>query len=107
MNHLTQFQHSRLHIKDLGHFKFFFGFEVARDQYGIHHCQYRYAIDIFIDFSFLGNKPTITPMDQNLKLSKDNGQLLPDLRVYRQLIGRLLYLTLTQPDIYFFVHLLN
>lgn len=107
MNHLTQFPHSQLHIKDLGHFKFFLGFEVARDQYGIHLCQYKYAIDIFIDFSFLSNKPTITPMDQNLKLSKDNGQLLPDPRVYRRLIGRLLYLTLTQPDIYFFVHLLN
>ncbi|KAB1219928.1 hypothetical protein CJ030_MR3G009570 [Morella rubra] len=44
-------------------------------------------------------------MDPNLKLSKDVEQLLPDPGVYRRLIGRLLYLTLTRPDIYFSMHL--
>jgi hypothetical protein len=46
-------------------------------------------------------------MDQNLKLSKLEGPLLPDPTAYRRLIRRLIYLTLTRPNIVFVVHKLN
>ncbi|KAL5542134.1 hypothetical protein UlMin_009844 [Ulmus minor] len=47
----------------------------------------------------LGTKPINTPMEVNLKLSKDEGDLLEDPASYRRLIGKLLYLTITRPDL--------
>lgn len=48
----------------------------------------------------IGSKPVNTPMEQNLHLSKeDEGRPIADSSQYRKLIGRLLYLTLTRPDI--------
>ncbi|KAL0878329.1 hypothetical protein Bca101_028035 [Brassica carinata] len=46
-------------------------------------------------------------MDPNVHLSKDTGTVLDDATPYRELIGRLLYLTITRPDITFVVHRLS
>lgn len=48
-------------------------------------------------------------MDPNLKLSKESGPFLSaeDATVYRRLVGRLLYLQISRPDISFAVHRLS
>lgn len=46
-------------------------------------------------------------MEHNLQLSKDQGELLDDLTTYKRLIGLLLYLTNTRPDITYDVHTLT
>ena len=59
------------------------------------------------DTSHLGSRLVKSPMEQNLHLSKDQGKLLPDANQYRRLIGRLLYLTLTRPNVTNVVHRLS
>ncbi|XP_019058657.1 PREDICTED: uncharacterized protein LOC109116882 [Tarenaya hassleriana] len=46
-------------------------------------------------------------MDCNGKMQSDSGQLMEDITSYRRLVGRLLYLTITRPDIAFAVHKLS
>lgn len=69
--------------------------------------QRKYALDILADTSLLAYKPCVVPMDLNTKLSKDSWTPLPNATPYRKLVGRLLYLTITRPDITFVVHHLS
>ena len=52
-------------------------------------------------------KPVLTPMEQNLKLSKFQGGEMVDNTTYRQLNGSLIYLTITQPDISYAISILS
>ncbi|XP_072087345.1 retrovirus-related Pol polyprotein from transposon RE1 [Arachis hypogaea] len=91
----------RFKIKDIGDLKFFIGMEVARSKEGILLNQRKYAMDILKDAGFENCKPASTPMDYSTKLSKTEGVPLSDSTEYRKLVGKLLYLTNTRPDISF------
>lgn len=83
------------------------GLEVARNKSGISLCQCYFALDLLSEAGFLGCKPHKTLMYRSLKLSHKYGTPLPDPGCYKRLVGRLLYLTTTRPDLSFAVQQLS
>jgi hypothetical protein len=82
---LKDFLAQKFHIKDLGTLKYFLGIEVARSPTGIFLNQRKYALDILSDSGHLGARPTTFPMEQNLKLTNEEGTLLIDPSPYNVL----------------------
>ncbi|KAG7578814.1 GAG-pre-integrase domain [Arabidopsis thaliana x Arabidopsis arenosa] len=99
--------HAAFKIKDMGAPKFFLGLEIARNATGISVCQRKYALDILASTGMLACQPCRVPMDPTITLTKETGTLLDNGTSYRELVGRLLYLTITRPDITFAVHKLS
>ncbi|KAK2990889.1 hypothetical protein RJ640_006078 [Escallonia rubra] len=89
----------RFHLKKLGELHHFLGLELEQNEEGIFLCQQKYAKDLLIRFGLFGSNVIETPMEVNANLHMDEGEDIKDPTKYRQLIGSLIYLTLTRPDI--------
>ncbi|KAK9668714.1 hypothetical protein RND81_13G080700 [Saponaria officinalis] len=96
----------RFEMTDLGLMNFFLGMEVHQAE-GIFISQTKYAREILKRFKMENCKSVSTPLVVNEKLSKDDGSKEVDLKQYRSLVGSLLYLTVTRPDLMFATSLLS
>lgn len=103
MEHLKSFLLKQFRIKDLGDLKYFLGIEFSRSKKGLFLSQRKYTLDILQDAGLTGARPEKCPMEQNVKLQTTDGAILNDPTRYRRLVGKLIYLTVTRPDIVFAV----
>lgn len=93
-------------MADLGEMSYFLGIEVKQSQGEIFICQQKYANEILKKFHMEGCKSVSTPMCQKVKLFRDDGAKVDESH-YRSLIGCLMYLTATRPDILYAVNVLS
>ena len=98
---------SVFHMKDLRPVRYFLGIEIDRTSAGFFLSQKKYTSDILKEFGMSHSKPLQLPMDSHTKLTPDKGAPLTDPRSYQKLVGKLIYLTITRPDIAYSVHILT
>jgi hypothetical protein len=79
--------------------KYFLGFQIKQLQESTFICQIKYIQDILKKFGMKNAKPMKTPMGTNGHLDLDTGGKSVDQKVYRSMIGSLLYLCASRPDI--------
>ncbi|XP_014506436.1 uncharacterized protein LOC106766202 [Vigna radiata var. radiata] len=94
-------------MTDLGLMNYFLGIEVKLQKEGIFISQKKYIEALLKKFKMNGCKPVTTPLVVNDKLQKDDGAQEADASRYRSLIGSLLYMTTTRPDIMYATSLLS
>ncbi|KAK2966198.1 hypothetical protein RJ640_008764 [Escallonia rubra] len=107
IHRLKSYLDQKFYIKDLGKILYFLGIEVACSPSSIVICQRKYALDILEESGLLDAKPSSFPIDSKYKLQTNIGPLCANLGRYRRIVGRLLYLTITRPDISYAVHILS
>jgi hypothetical protein len=94
-------------MKDLGMMHYFLGLEVWQKLDEIFLNQAKYAVEILKRFKMMYCKSMPTPMVTNLKLLSDTSSETVDATMYRRIIGPLMYLTNTRPDICFAVNTMS
>lgn len=107
---IQQFKDDMLQVfemTDLGEMSYFLGMEVEQKNGEIFISQRKYAKEILKKFNMESCKSMSTPMCQKEKLCKDDGAEQVDETLYRSLIGCLMYLTATRPDILYVVSVLS
>jgi hypothetical protein len=83
----------------MGELKYFLGFQIKQLQEGTFICLTKYIQDIIKKFRMKNAKPIKTPMGTNGHLDLDTGGKTVDQKVYWSMIGSLLYLCASRPDI--------
>ncbi|GJY44433.1 putative ribonuclease H-like domain-containing protein, partial [Tanacetum coccineum] len=102
----TEFEdcmHKRFQMSSMGELTFFLGLQVKQQPDGIFISQDKYVADILKKFDFWSIRTATTPIESNKPLVKDEDGEDVDVHVYRSMIGSLMYLTASRPDIMFAV----
>ena len=91
-------------MKDLGHLSYFLGLEITHFTDGLYITQVKYTSELLSRAGLTDSKTVDTPVELNVHLTPSRRKLLSNLSLYRCLVGSLVYLTITCPDISYIVH---
>ena len=87
----------------VGELTYFLGLQVKQTDFGIYINQAKYASNLVKRFGLDKAAHARTPMASNTTLTNDPSSESVDATLYRSMIGCLLYLTTSRPDIAFSV----
>lgn len=93
-------------VKDLGPLRYFLGIEIVRSQKRIVLSQRKYVLDLLAETGMLGCRPCSSPIDRNHQIYAQSGDSV-DRETYQRLVGRLIYLCHTRPDISYAVSVVS
>ena len=94
-------------MSDLGKMKYFLGVEVKQCADGIFICQKRYAREVLARFDMESANAVKNPIVPGTRLSKNEGGVRVDETLFKQVVGSLMYLTVTRPDLMYGVSLIS
>ncbi|GJR59162.1 putative ribonuclease H-like domain-containing protein [Tanacetum coccineum] len=94
---------SRFQMSSMGERTFFLRLQVKQNKAGIFISQDKYIVEILKKFDLVNVKTAITPMETKVALTKDEEAVDVDVHLYRSMIGSLMYLTASRPDIMYVV----
>nr|GEW96575.1 putative ribonuclease H-like domain-containing protein [Tanacetum cinerariifolium] len=95
--------HKRIQMSFMGELTFFLGLQVKQSKEGIFISQNKYVAEILKEFDFSFEKTASTFIETQKPLVKDEEATYVDVYLYRSMIGSLMYLTASRPDIMFAV----
>nr|GEV51137.1 retrovirus-related Pol polyprotein from transposon TNT 1-94 [Tanacetum cinerariifolium] len=101
IQNIKQHLNDKFSIKDLGPLHYYLGIEFLRNATGLTMSQRKYALELVTQARLLDTKPLIILLDHVIKLTMKGGEPILDPSVYRILVGKLLYLLITMPDLSF------
>ena len=87
--------------------RFFLGIEVLQKSDGIYICQRRYSLEVLKRFGMMESNLVGSPIVPRCKISKDGCGNVVDEIYYKQLVGSLMYLTATRPNMMFVTCLIS
>ncbi|GKC20927.1 uncharacterized mitochondrial protein-like protein, partial [Tanacetum coccineum] len=95
--------HDKFKMSSIGELTFFLGLQVQQKKDGIFSSQDKYVAKILKKFGFIEVKTASIPMETQKPLLKDEDGKEVDVHMYRSMIGSLMYLTSSRPNIMFVV----
>ena len=99
--------HQTFKTNDLGPIRRYLGVQFDRTPTGLHMHQSEYALSILRLFNMEDCKPSLTPLPEGFTLSKNSDTPPVDPTLYRMLVGKLLFLTKTRPDLTYAVSVVS
>lgn len=109
-NMMFDFKNSMMkvfYMTDLGRMRFFLSIEVLQRSDGNFICQKRYAMEVLKRFGMFESKSVNIPIVPGFKMSRDNHGVTMDETYLKKIVGSLMYLTATRPDMMFSISLIS
>ena len=104
---LKDFLSQQFKMKDLGHISYFLGLEITHSTDSFYITQAKYAFDLLSRAGLTDSKTVDTLVELNTHLTPFGGKPLSNPSLYKQLVGSVVYLTITRPNISCAVYQVN